>query len=142
MFAAAERVCVYRGVEEGLRWLLLGASRLPGLESAGPAAKRKSGRMKRRGERLLFLTGMAASADARVPTAGDQGHCVGGHAPAALLARQCPGDDVAEDDPANEQGDSVGAQHGCNEATHSAEDDAEMDFQMGAHGVPSRYGGR
>jgi hypothetical protein len=136
LFAAAERVCVYRGGEEGLRWLLLGASCLPGWNRQGLLARRESGRMRQRDVRLLFLTGMAASADAPVPAVSDQ-WILRGDPLAALFTLQGEADDGPEDGPGNEQPAPIGEHRGGDEAGQSGEDDAKMYFLSGArcHGL-------
>lgn len=104
-------------------------------------ARRKSGRMKLRDERLLFLTGMAASADAPVRAVGYQ-WILRGDPLAALLTLQGETDDAPEDGPGKEQVEPIGEHHGGNEAGQSGEDDAKMEFLSGAHGVPCMCGGR
>ena len=77
--------------------------------------------MRLRDERLLFRAGMAASADAPVPAVGDQG-ILRGDPLAALLTLQGETDDTPEDGPGNGQVESIGEQHGCDEAGQSGED--------------------
>lgn len=131
MLAAAERVCVYRGSEEALRRLLIWHVLFAGVESAGTGGKTK----KRRDERLLFLTGMAACADAPVPAVSDQ-WILRGDPLAALLTLQGETDDASNDGPGNEQVEPIGEHRGGDEAGQSGEDDAKMEFLSGAHGVP------
>ncbi len=119
----------------------LATSCLPGWNLRGLVARRKSGRMKLRDERLLFLTGTAASADAPVPAVGDQG-ILRGDPLAALLTLQGETDDASDDGPGNGQVEPIGEHHGGDEAGQSGEEDAKMEFLSGAHGVPCMCGGR